>query len=242
MPSRFALVLVGLAFLITVLARLPASTVSALLPRQLMCIEPSGTLWHGSCAQLRSGANSVSDLHWSLHAAPLLRARAQLDLYSTDPGATGRARVTLRSNGDADISDLSLTLPLQGGLVPVPPGWSGQLQLEIGHAMLIARHLDSIEGIIRVLQLHLDRPAMDFGGFELDFPPASPGSPLAGSLRDLGGPVALQGTVQISGSSYQVDGVIANRDASNASLEQLLQLLGPPDAQGRHPFSIAGTY
>jgi hypothetical protein len=41
--------------------------------------------------------------------------------------------------------------------------------------------------------------------------------------------------------SYELDGTVAMRDASNAGLQQMLQLLGPADAQGRYAFSVAGT-
>jgi hypothetical protein len=52
----------------------------------------------------------------------------------------------------------------------------------------------------------------------------------------------LQGVLQLSPSgAYELDGTVAARDASSSDLQQLLQMLGPPDAQGRHVFSLAGT-
>jgi len=242
MPSRLVIALVAIVFLTTVIMRLPASLLTSLLPKDVACIEPSGTLWHGACGQLHAGSMSIAGLRWTLHAPALLRAQAQLDLTSDDPQALGRGSVTLARNGDAEITGLSASLPLQPGLTPLPAGWSGQLQLDLPHASLVARHLAALEGTVRVRQLRLDRPALDLGSFELDVPAAAAGAPIAGTLHDLDGPIALQGTVQLAGDAYQLDAQLAPRDAANTNLAQMLQLLGPADAQGRHTLSIAGSY
>jgi hypothetical protein len=66
---------------------------------------------------------------------------------------------------------------------------------------------------------------------------------MIGTLRDLGGPLILSGQLQLRrDGSYELDGNIALRDASSADLQQVLNLLGPPDAAGRHALSFAGTY
>jgi hypothetical protein len=75
----------------------------------------------------------------------------------------------------------------------------------------------------------------------LRFPHTAEGAPNTGSLRDIGGPIALQGTVQLAHGGYELNATLAPRDPANTSLAQLLSLLGPPDAQGRHQLSIAGT-
>jgi hypothetical protein len=53
----------------------------------------------------------------------------------------------------------------------------------------------------------------------------------------------LAGQLQLRrDGSYELDGTLAPRDASSADLQQVLNLLGPPDAAGRHAISFAGTY
>jgi hypothetical protein len=48
--------------------------------------------------------------------------------------------------------------------------------------------------------------------------------------------------VQLSpAGAYEIAGTAAARTSSNADLQQMLQLLGPADAQGRHAFSLAGN-
>ena len=41
--------------------------------------------------------------------------------------------------------------------------------------------------------------------------------------------------------SYELEGSVAPKPDSGAELTQVLQMLGPPDAQGRRAFSIGGT-
>ncbi|MGA8707924.1 MAG: type II secretion system protein N [Steroidobacteraceae bacterium] len=242
MSAKLAIVLVAIIFLVTVIVRMPASVLALLLPQNLACQDPSGTIWQGACGQLRSGPVSLADLHWTLHALPLLRGQAQFDLRSDDPRGAGRGRITLHANGDADVDSLTAAVPLQGASSPLPAGWSGQIELAIAHAQLRQHQLVAIEGVATAQQLHIDRPAIDLGSFELRFPHSAEGAPSIGSLRDIGGPIALQGDVQLAHGGYELNASLVPRDPGNTSLAQLLGLLGPPDAQGRHELSIAGTF
>lgn len=244
MSARSAILLVVAVFVLTLLVRLPADLLAWLLPRPVSCESPGGTLWHGSCAELRNGTLALADVHWSLHPLSLLLAQAALDVNSNDPRASGSARLTLHANGDLDIAALQAQLPLQGGLTPLPADWSGDLALGIDRASVRRGHVASLEGTLTAKSLHVDHPAADLGSFELKFPAAPAGdAPMLGALRDLGGPLSLAGQLQLQrDGSYELDGSVAPRDTSNAELQKLLQLLGPPDAAGRHSISLAGSY
>lgn len=243
MPSKFAIVLVVAIFLITVLVRMPAGVLAVLLPSELHCREPSGTVWQGACAEMRSGQITLSDLHWRVQPLALLRAQLRLELQSGDAHASGHGTVTLHPNGDLDIESLTASLPLRGGVTALPADWDGELELAIAHAGVASHHLASIEGTITARQLRSAHPAADLGSFELRFPPPIDAAASIGALRDIGGPLALQGVVQLApGGAYELNGTVAVRQDSNSELQQLLQLLGPPDAQGRHEFSLSGTY
>jgi hypothetical protein len=242
MSLKSALLLAAAIFLITVLVRLPAAILPLLLPASVQCQSPLGTLWQGSCAQLRGGGFALSNVRWQLHALALLRARLAVDVQSDDARAAGRAQLTLRHNGDLQIRELNATLPLQGGLSVMPAGWTGALELAIEQASLQGGHLVAVQGVITARQLHSDHPAADLGSFELNFPEPQGDAPMLGTLRDLDGPLALQAHVQLArDGNYQLDGTVAARSTANADLQQLLQLLGPADAQGRRALSLAGT-
>ncbi|HEY2417056.1 MAG TPA: type II secretion system protein N [Steroidobacteraceae bacterium] len=240
MSAKSAILLAAAIFLLTVLMRLPAAVLTLFLPATVHCQAPAGTLWRGSCGELRSDPLALSDVRWALHPLELLHAQVFADIDSADPRASGHAQIRLHGNGDLDIRALSASLPLQGGLSLMPVGWSGTLELAIEQASIQGGHLVAAQGIISVRRLHRDQPPVDLGGFELNFPDAAQ---LTGNLRDTDGPLSLQGVLQLSRSGgYQLNGTVATRDASSSDLQQLLQMLGPADAQGRHAFSLAGTF
>jgi general secretion pathway protein N len=243
MSAKSAIALLAAAFLVTLIVRLPAAWAARLLPAAVQCQGPDGTLWQGSCAALRTTDVSLTDVHWVLQPLALLSGRLALELQSDDARASGNARVMVRIGGDLDVESLHARLPLAGGLTPLPPGWNGELSLAIDQASVRAHRLTALKGTITAEGLRRERPALDLGSFELTFPGTpAPAAPMIGTLRDLGGPLSLQGQLRLApDGAYELAGTLAARDRSNTDLQQLLQMLGPPDAAGAHAFSIAGT-
>lgn len=242
MSTRSAILLAAAVFVLTALVRLPAGILAWLLPAAVQCQEPGGTVWRGACVALRTDALTLSDVRWRLHAWPLLLGRVVLDVQSNDARAAGSARLALHRHGDTQIQSLHATLPLQGGISLVPAGWSGALELAIAQATVLDARLVSIQGAITVRNLHSEHPPADLGSFQLDFPSLGPEAPMVGTLRDLDGPLSLQGQLQLARTgAYEVAGSVGTREGASTGLQQMLQLLGPADAQGRHAFSLAGT-
>jgi hypothetical protein len=92
-----------------------------------------------------------------------------------------------------------------------------------------------------VAQIH---PAMPFGSYELRFDdaPRNDGA-IAGQLRDLGGPLAVSGTLLVrNGNEYQLSGLAAARAEANPELAKAVEFLGPSDPQGRRQYSLAGSF
>jgi hypothetical protein len=242
MSLRAALILAAIVFLITLLVRLPARALLPLLPADVSCALPAGTVWNGSCEQLHIGTVGVSSLSWALHPLALLSLKIAADLDSRDPAANGQARVELSPNGHLEISGLSANVALPGNWALVPAGTSGTLQLAIDAARIQDGHLVALAGKIDLQSIHLENPAADLGSFELLFAPANADAPMVGQLRDLNGPLAVSGLLQLSRSgAYDLEGSVAPRPGASADLAQALQLLGPPDAQGQRAFSLAGS-
>src|ERR1035441_7139297 len=96
MSPKSAIFLAAAIFLLTVLVRLPAGVLPLLLPAEVHCQAPTGTLWQGSCGELRSGAVTLSGVRWTLHPLALLRARLLIDVQSDDTRAAGRAQLALQ--------------------------------------------------------------------------------------------------------------------------------------------------
>jgi hypothetical protein len=80
------------------------------------------------------------------------------------------------------------------------------------------------------------------GSYKVTFPPGQTTEELAGTLADLGGPLAIAGALRLKPDrSYVIEGSIAARPEAPQAISDSLQYLGAPDAEGRRPFSIAGT-
>lgn len=240
---RTALLLAILIFVLTVLVRLPARALAPLLPSSVSCTAASGTLWQGRCAEFRSGDWVLDDLSWTLHPWTLLRLRLSADINSPDARAAGRAHVEFSAGGVLSIDALDVQLPLPNQLGLFPRGWSGSVHLALAHARLRDHQLQAIIGRVTASNLHMPNPPAEVGSYELVFAPVTDGSPMRGELRDLAGPLAVTAQLTLSDSAaYSIQGLVAAHDSADAQLAQVLQLLGPADAQRRRAFALAGHY
>lgn len=253
MSARTLTVLAVLLFAITVTVRAPARWLVAAAPHAAACDSPSGSMWSGGCAQLRAAGVALAGFSWKLHFLPLLRGHLDVDLKSADPRAPGTARVSFGVNQRIVLSDVRADLPVDSGFLPVlPDGWSGQVQLALEKVEFGAGRLASIQGTATARSLAQRSPALSFGSYELRFGDAARAAGSAsgaqqavitGNLRDLGGPMAVTGTLTIrNGNEYELAGLVATRPEANAELAKSVEFLGPVDADGRRPFSLAGSF
>ncbi|MFI4914644.1 MAG: type II secretion system protein N [Steroidobacterales bacterium] len=247
---KAALALILAIFLVTLLIRLPAAWVLPLLPRSVQCLEPEGSIWNGYCGELRVDTIAVSNIHWQLAAAPLLRARARVALQSDDRRMSGHGVAIFDLNGELQVQALQVQMPLEAGLPFLPSGWSGSGQLDIAAARLRHGRLLAVRGRALIQELH--QQSLGFGNIELDFPGSAPAdaaaaqtssaAAISGELRDRGGPLALVGTLRLQpDGAYEINGTVATRAGADEQLQHTIELLGPPDAQGRRTFSVAGA-
>ncbi|MDE2252168.1 MAG: type II secretion system protein N [Gammaproteobacteria bacterium] len=244
MSTRALLALAAILFAFTVLLRAPARWLLATLPPTVECLGPAGTFWSGSCARLRVGAASLSQVSWSLHAAPLLLGRIDVDLRSADALAAGTARVSLRPGGRLVVTALRAALPVDAGNLPFfPAGWNGHLELALDTIALSAGRLGAIAGTATVRGLARRNPPLPFGSYELRFPADSDDARMRGELRDLGGPLAVSGTLSIrNGHEYLLSGLVAARPEASAELSKIIEYIGPADPQGRRAFTLEGSF
>jgi len=232
-------------FSATVVARLPAKWLQPLLPAQVACSAPGGTIWRGSCADLVAGGNAYGAVTWELHPLRLFIARLAAtvtlkkgsDLFAgeIDRGIGGRIRAR----------DVDATVDLANRLLPqLPPTIRGRLRLELAGIDLAQGRVNSIEGRIEVRDLAQSGTGTGaLGSYELVFEQSADATgQIIGKLRDLGGPLSVTGTVALTPEpGYQIDGLVAPTASTPPSLVKQLEFLGTPDATGRRPFSLAGT-
>jgi len=246
---RAVVILMALLFAFTVVLRAPAGWLLGALPAGVECHSAEGSLWQGSCARLQIPGAALDGVSWTLHAGPLLLGHLDVDLQSTDAQATGTARVSLGFGGLRSLRMLRAALPIDSGRLPLfPAGWTGRLELDFDAIEFDAGRITQIAGAATAHELAQRNPPLPFGSYELRFAPAEPqhgaaDAPIRGELRDLGGPLAVNGALTIrNGHDYVLSGQVAPRAAASADLGKLVEFLGAPDAQGRRTFTLEGSF
>lgn len=219
---------------------------SPLLPPRVTVGTLGGTIWRGYTDVLVVGGRSLGAVSWRLRPAHFFLGRLALDVELQRADGEARAGLRLGLGHRIAVRNLEAHLPL-AALPPgiTPSGWTGVLRADLEELSLRSGAVPRIEGIVELLQLHAPPPqGAAIGSYRLQFDAASlRGDQLVGTVQDLEGPMQVSGTVSLGADrSYVVEGLVAPRAGASEAVTGTLRFLGPPDAQGRRPFSVAGTY
>lgn len=238
-----------LAYALFLVATLPASVLSkSLASRGIVASSFDGSLWSGRATALRAGVLNLGDVQWQIRFLPLFTGRLAVDLSSKQDNGYFTGRLALLITGSVVLSDVSASLPLQtlfgnGGM---PGGWTGILQARFERIQLDNRWPAEAMGSLDVIDF--TGPASEpsnIGAYRIAFPAdGSNDQQLLGTLnsRD-GAALGVVGTLTLKADrNYQLDTFISTRTNTPASLAKLLEGLGTPDANGRRPFSLAGSF
>ncbi|HZC87274.1 MAG TPA: type II secretion system protein N [Steroidobacteraceae bacterium] len=235
--------LAAAAFVAIVLARMPAAWVVPARGPQWACASLDGSLWSGTCAGLTLSGTSLGDLSWELHPLRLAAARLAARLTLSHGPADAAADVELTFGQRITARNLVADLPLDAALLPpVPPNLHGRAHAALALVQVQRGVIREIQGRIEVRNLE-ERSGNNtaLGSYSVSFPGGS-GDPV-GTLRDLEGPLALEGTLRLTPApGFELEGLIAARRDAPPELVNSLRFLGSPDATGRRPFSLSGTF
>lgn len=238
------IVLVIVAFAAIVLARLPASW---LLPKggAFSCANVEGSLWSGYCSGLAVRGTALGDLTWQLRPSRLFLGRlaAHIDL-ERPPATSARGDIEIGLGGTVVARNLTASLPLDPTVLPaLPPTLTGSLHAELALVKVTKKGVVSaVQGSIEAHDL-IDHSGYvtPLGNFSVTFPGGGPQP--TGNLQDLGGPLAVQGTLVLTAQpGYDLSAYVTPRANASQPLINAIQFLGSPDAQGRRQFAMQGTY
>jgi hypothetical protein len=243
-------VLAVIAFVAMLIARMPASWLVPTPPARIACGAIDGTLWNGSCAGLTVEGHPAGDVTWQLHPLRLLAGKLAAHVALTRTG-TG----TAQSDIESSFSGKNLTLRNLKADFRMDPALMTQVHLDLhGNAHVDLQLARVQNGAIAALQGRIEArdlsqtggSAGGLGSYSLTFPGSASGPP-KGQLRDLGGPMSVEGEVTVMPqpggiADIVVQGLVAARPDAPPSLANELKMLGTPDAQGRRPFSLENSF
>jgi general secretion pathway protein N len=238
---RIALLVAG-AFFAIVIARLPAAW---LLPTRLpqgSCASIDGTLWSGTCTGLSVAGASLGDLGWQLRPLRLLAGKLAGHVTLTG-AASAAADVEVGFGQRITARNLVVEAPLDPRLMPgVPPGLHGRAHADLAQVQLTRGVITQLKGRIEVHDVEESTGnRTPLGSYAVTFPGGS-GTP-TGTLRDLDGPLAVEGTLRLTPQpGFELEGLVAARHDAPQELVNNIRFLGSPDASGRRPFSLSGTF
>jgi general secretion pathway protein N len=225
---------------------LPARTLAPLLPPRVKVGTLQGTIWSGRTDALAVDGHALGAVRWQLRPLQLFLGRLALDTELERRDGQARAGLRLGFGGSFEARDLEVHLPIQA--LPAgfaPRGWTGGLQADLTQLSLPAASAPRIEGTVELRDLKAPPPqGAAIGSYRLLFDQASrQGDRLVGRVQDIEGPMEVSGTLSLGADrSYVIEGLVAPRASATQAVTDTLRFLGPPDAQGRRPFSVDGTY
>jgi general secretion pathway protein N len=233
----------AIVFVAVVIARMPVEWIIPANGAAGSCASIEGSLWSGSCAGLVIRGTSVGDVSWSLKPWRLFAGELAAHVNVKRGTATAAADVELGIGGRVTAHNVVADAPLDSGLIPgIPQSLHGRAHVELALAQVRHGIITELEGRIEARDLE-DRSNADtpLGSYLVTFPGGS-GEPI-GKLRDLDGPLALEGTLRLTPQpGFELEGLIAPRRGAPPELVSNIRFLGSPDAAGRRPFSMAGTF
>jgi general secretion pathway protein N len=240
-------VLAVVAFAAVVIARLPASWVVPEPPSAFSCGAVDGSIWSGTCTGLTAQGSAIGDVTWSVHITRLLTGKLSANIALTRPTGSVRGDFDVGLDRSITARNVQANLPLDQSVTSLLPGGlrglHGTANANIAFAHVVRDIVTQIQGRIEVHDLEdHDREVMPLGNYSLTFPGGS-GDP-TGQLKDLGGPLAVDGTVRLTQDKpgFELQGYVTPRPGAPPALLNQLQYLGSPDAQGRRQFGSSITF
>ncbi len=246
MAKRGAYFAAGLAaFLVFLVAMVPASQVARHLPSGVALDGLSGTIWSGRAGALEVAGRPLGALQWSCRPWRLVLLEWSCRIGLQPPGGEVNGDFSGDFAGNFVGRDIRGTAPISNFEgIATPRGWTGNLELDLEAFAVKSRLPESASG--RLFLRGLRAPGANgerLGDFELVVGEGSVGgATLNGRLRDLGGPLHVRGAIELfDDGRYLLRGDAAPGPGAGPAIFDTLDFLGPPDSQGRRPFTIEGT-
>ncbi len=222
-----------LTFIISLLAFIPASIASKVLPEHIVAQGYHGNIWEGTASSLKINNVDVGTVSWQIHSSCFLLFKlcADIDQRHTDINST----FLLKARSATELHDVKAagnTAMLSGlfGQYGITP--SGSFEADLPKVEFSNDKVESIEGHLQFSSLVLNgvlRIAM--GNVDSVFEPKQDHTHIQVSNNQ--GHVDLAGSVQLfTDMSYEVDMKIRHNDKSSEAVKNGMQYVGKAQSDG----------
>lgn len=204
----------------------------------------SGSIWNGHAASASVLGTALGELDWRLHPLPLARGviAAQLDVHGGE--VTGSGAVERESDGSLRVTGAVIRLPaaLAAPALDIPMlQLLGDIDIDLAQLRVQGAWPTAAQGKILWHNAAVAGAAQaSLGDLQVDFASAADGG-IAGSARDLGGPLQLDGTFTIAAGGYDVRAKLAARDG-NPQVLDALRFIGQAQGDGTTLLLIHGQF
>ncbi len=235
------------AFLLFLIALLPATLLLRFLPPDVTLVSPGGTVWLGQAANVTYRGRSLGPISWSNRPWRLALLELDYAVEIAPEGGSLSLDVRAKPSGRVILRNVRGAIPVAtfDGLF-APSGWTGSAELDVARLVLVEGFPEEAEGV--VIARNLRAPGVrgaNIGSFELTLGAGSVGGEgISGRLRNLeeDGPLTVRATLELKlDRSYLLSGEVAAGPEASAAISRTLSFLGPPDSVGRRPFTVEGT-
>lgn len=244
-PIRWTVVTV-IVFITFLVLTLPARHMLGWIGGGQLAVQGvDGSAWRGRVFRLALNQQAVGPLVWQFDPLMLLTGRTEYRVYVQSGNGGGELRTGVSLLGTRYVRDAQLSIPaadiaqqLQLNLVSL----GGNFQTDIDKLNFNAGWIDALEGRIVWQDAQVQDPSqVELGNLQMQL--SLRDTQIVGALSDDGGPLELSGEVFIGqDKSYRLNALVKARDGADPQLQQALQLLGDPDAQGHYRLQLNGTF
>jgi general secretion pathway protein N len=237
-------------FLILLIAMFPARAGFALFsPDSVDGFGISGSLWNGNAKIINIGGQQLRNTEWNIALSQLLLGRLGGDFKTHWNNGFAEGFGTISFAGTIRLSETRAGFDaamLQSAVGT--PAIAGQISLLISTLELNDNWPNQLIGRAEVL--NLSSPLMgrgeaaQIGNFALEFDSTteSEAGILTGTISDTGGPLELNGSLLLAApGSYTLKTRLKARPDAPEAMQNNLEFLGSPMADGKRIFELAGT-
>jgi general secretion pathway protein N len=247
MKRRLAYGLLGLCVYAGFLVlQCPAAALVTLSARHWPAVtveQVHGLARQGSVLGLRWRDLHLETAAWELRWPSLLRGRVELEFALSDPTLRVTGAVAPGWDGSWHFRRLRGQLPLADlmGWLGRPAPVAGRLEMnDLAVQVDAAGFARRIQGVLRLAETRLNLArGLDLGDFAATF--STTAATISGRVQDQGGPLQVAGVLTLDPKGrYRFTGRVSLR-GDNPTLQQTLNWLGQPDANGVWAIDVSGT-